>query len=168
MKMSWCRSVLAALVCAVLSACAATTALESQNKPLTARTARIYILRPGGWAGGAMSANVKIDGVNVGSVAIKSYLFVDRPPGRHKIDMSISGEFGTNVHEIEVVAGRTYYMVVNVRTTAAGLRGGGVLVMRGSDVGRPVGQSSSVFGYSYLSELDPTAGAAMISRLKAP
>src|SRR6267154_1971628 len=53
------RSVLAALVCAALSACAATSALESQNKPLTARVARIYILRPGALPGAAMSANVR-------------------------------------------------------------------------------------------------------------
>ena len=161
------RSVLAALVCAALSACAATSALESQNKPLTARVARIYILRPGALPGAAMSANVRIDGVEVGSVAIKSYLFVDRPAGRHKIEMSISGEFGTNEHEIEVAAGRTYYMVVNVRSAAAGFTGGGVIFIPGSNVGRPVGQSSGL-GFSYLSELDASAGAAMISRLKAP
>jgi hypothetical protein len=66
------RIILAALACASLAACAGTNALESQSKPMSAQSARIYIVRPNAFSGSAMGANVKIDGVDVGAVANES------------------------------------------------------------------------------------------------
>ena len=166
MTMSRCRSVLAALICAVLSACAATTALESQNKPLTARVARIYILRPGALAGAAAAATVKINGLDVGAVATNSYLSVDRPAGRYKIYVSLWGELGKNEHEIDVAAGRTYYYAINMHGTAVAAAGT-VIFFDGPKVGRSVGQSNLLSG-GYLAEVDAAQAAAAMSRMKPP
>ena len=164
------RLVVAALVCAALAACAATSALEPQNRPLAARDARIYVLRPKTWVSSALSANVKVNGKDVGAVANNSYLSVVRSPGRYKIEVDSPGWFVTNEHDFQVEAGRTYYFVLNMKAATVPIAGRGfysTFTIPGSSVGRPVGQPSSFAG-SYLSELDATQGAAALTQLKPP
>ena len=167
MWMSRCRSVLAALVCASLSACAATNALEPQHKQLASRNARIFILRPGAIPGGAQSVTVKVNGTTVGSVANNSYLSVDRPPGRYKIEASFPFSLGSgNEHEAEVQAGRSYYFVFNVAGTAV-ISSGIYIPLHGSAVGKQVSSTDFLTG-SHLAELDASSGPAVLSRLRPP
>jgi hypothetical protein len=164
------RLVLAAWACAALAACAATSTLEPQNRPLGARDARIYVLRPKAWVSSALSANVKVNGKDVGAVANNSYLSVVRPPGRYKIEVDSPGWFVANEHDFQVGAGRTYYFVLNMKAATVPIAGRGfysTLTIPGSSEGRPVGQPSSFAG-SYLSELDAGEGAAVLSRLTPP
>jgi hypothetical protein len=148
------RAALAALACAVLTACAATGALESQSKPASAQSARIYILRPAATAGSAVAANVKIDGVAVGHVANNSFFFVDRPPGRHKIEVRLTAALAGVEQEVQVEAGRTHYFAFNAldRVTTKGER--------------QIGQTS-VLGNGYIAEFEEAAGAEAVTQMKA-
>jgi hypothetical protein len=159
------RAGLAALVCAAMGACA-TTAVESQSKLLSAQSARIYILRPGALAGGAMPANVKINGAKVGSIANNSYLFIDRPPGRHKIEVRVTAALAGVEHEAQVVAGRTYYFSFNA-VSATVMMGPVPVLFAGPTAGQKVGQSSFLSN-GHLAEVDAATATAMMSRMKAP
>jgi hypothetical protein len=150
---------------AALAACAATSALEPQHTQLAARNARIFILRPGVLSGGAQAVTVKINGVKVGSVANNSYLSVDRPPGRYKIEASFPLTMG-NEHETEVEAGRSYYFVFNAAASAVASPGV-FIAFPGSELGKQVGNTDYLTG-SYLGQLDASAGPAVLSRLKPP
>jgi hypothetical protein len=163
------RATLAALICASLTACAATSALESQDKPASSKSARIYILRPGALSGGAMAANVKINGAEVGHVANNSYLFVDRPPGRHKIEVRLTAGLAGLEHEAQVEAGRTYYFAHNAGAAVTTL-GAVPIVIPGPTGGRQVSQkdlgTSLLTGGAHLAELDAATGAETVARMK--
>ena len=155
----------AIFVSAALTACAATSALEPQHTQLAPRNARIFILRPGALSGAAQAVTVKINGAKVGSVANDSYLSVDRPPGRYKIEASLPFGLG-NEHEAEVEAGRSYYFVFNSLGTT--LASGGLFIhLPGSAMGTKVGSADYLAG-SYLGQVDAGTGAAALSRLKPP
>ena len=160
------RAALAALTCAFLTACAATSALESQSKPASAQSARIYIVRPGAIAGAAAAANVKIDGADVGYVANDSFFFVDRPPGRHKIELRLTAALAGVEHEAQFEAGRTYYFAFNAVDAATTLPGGVPLVIPGPTGGRRVGEAS-LWANGHLAEFDEAAGAQVVARMKA-
>jgi hypothetical protein len=163
------RAASVALVCVLLAACAATSALESQSKPLSTQSARIYIVRPGAVSGGAVAANVKINGTDVGHVANGSYFFVDRPPGRHKIEVRLTTGLASHEHEAQVEAGRTYYFAYNAGTAATSLPGGVPLIIPGPTGGRQVSSSNLgtalLTGGAHLAELDPAAGAEVVARM---
>lgn len=163
------RPLLAVFVCSVLAACAAATtaALESQNKPPRGHTARIYILRPGGWSYSARTAEVKINGQAVGEVANESYLFVDRPPGQYTISVRMPLDLTTTEHDVHVAAGRTYYFALNMKSMTVATVGGGVFTLPEPKTGQTV-QQRNLFSSTYLAELDAGAGPAALSRLKAP
>ena len=157
------RVALAALIGVTLAACVSSSALEPQNQPLSSSAARIYILRPPALAGAALLGEVKIDGTEVGSITVNSYLFVDRPPGRYKIHAAIANVME---HEVEVQAGRTYYFAINFKQSYAS--GGGITIpIEGSNVGRPVGQPS-ILNPSWLSEVDASTAATIMTRMKPP
>jgi hypothetical protein len=166
------RPVLAALVCTSLAACitAKTTSLESQNKPPSAREARIYIIRPGGWSYSARTAEVKINGQVVGEVANESYLFVDRPPGRYTISVGMPLDFTNTEHDAQVAAGRTYYFALNMKSMTTATVGGpvmAVMTLPEPKAGETV-QQRNLLSSTYLGELDVAAGAALVATLKAP
>jgi Protein of unknown function (DUF2846) len=163
----WARPLVAAFVCLMLAACAATTtALESQKKPQGAHTARIYIFRPGGWSYSARTANVKIDGQDVGELANESYLFVDRPPGKHTIGLRMPLDFTATEHDVQVAAGRTYYFALNMRSLTM-VGGGAVMTIAEPKTGQTV-QQRNFMSSTYLAEIDAATGAALLAKLKAP
>lgn len=159
------RVIAITLAGALLAACMATTsALEPQNKALSGDKARIYILRPNAWALRVQPAHLKIDDQDIGAVANNSFLFVDRPPGRHKLNVSVPFDLGTNELDVQMTAGRSYYFVINMKSSTM-MAGGIVLTIPEQRTGKPVGQRS-LFAMAYLAELDATAGAALVARMK--
>ncbi len=163
------RFVLMTLACASVAACttsSTTVAYEPQNRPLSAQSARIYVLRPSAASYSLASADVMIDGKSVGLVANNAYLSADRPAGRHTLTFKLPGDFGSNTHEFEAVAGRKYYFVMNMRGSAAAA-GGFLVVLPGSAAGRPVEQSNMI-SHGRIGELDEAAGAAALSQLDPP
>ena len=167
------RIVVAFCLALQLAACAGTSAIESQSKQRDTRLARMYFLREqgvlGALGGAAPAADIQVDGKPVGAVTNGSYIFVDRPPGLHKLSVQagISLAFET---ETQVEAGRAYYFNIGVpRTGAPGTDLLNQAYAGGS--GQPMrGQSplNSGFSAAVLYELDPATGAAAIEKLKAP
>jgi len=156
-----------------LASCAGTAAIESQSSQRDARLARIYFLREkgiiGALGGTAAATEIKVDEKVVGSVTNGSYIFVDRPPGFHKLSVktALSMAFETDV---QVAAGREYYFNIGVPTTGA--PGTDLLnqVAAGGKGQQMRAQSPfpAVFSGAAFYSLDPAAGAAEIARLKAP
>jgi len=133
----------------------------------------MYFLREAGvlgaLGGSTPSAEIRVDGKVVGAVTNGSYIFVDRPPGVHKLSVQagLSPAFET---ETQVETGGEYYFNIGVP------RGGGPghellsQVYAGGKGQQMQGQSPLTTGLSaaVLFTLDPATGAAEISRLKAP
>ena len=148
----------------LLAACANTTALEPQNQPLDTSQARLHFIRQPAILSTLGSADIKIDGKLVGSLAADSYIVADRPPGPHRI--TVYGPMNTAGFEadIQIEPRVSYYFEL------------GPIVQRNIDLfkldimritGRPIpgryGANSTYMFYS----LDATAGAASVARLKA-
>lgn len=136
------------------------------TRPASARDARIVVLRPFALGGAIWPAGVKINGVQVGSVAVNSHVSVVRPAGRSTL--AVSFPLAQAEHTFDVQPGRTYYFAINIRSTTAVVAGGGVFMaipIPGSSVGRPVGQQP-LFGGFHISELDAGTGEAMIAKMK--
>jgi hypothetical protein len=109
-------------------------------------------------------AEVKVNDAEVGSVGANSYLFVDRPPGRYKIQAAMANVLE---HEVEVQAGRTYYFAINMKASSAPVGRGIMIPIEGSNVGRSVTQPGWL-DMTWLSEVDANAATAMMARMKPP
>ncbi|MDQ0355536.1 hypothetical protein J2S22_002473 [Rhodoplanes tepidamans] len=156
-----------AFLCGALAACATfgteTTALEPQNRSLSAGKGRIYVLRQRMWAGTIVLIPVRVDGTEIGQVASGSHLAADRPPGRHML--SVGNESWPVTHEVEVVAGKTYYFVINSKPVVT-TYGAVPIVIPMPSPGKPVGKKN-IWSGLYLAELEPSAGEEMLAGLKA-
>lgn len=160
------RLLVASFAAAFLAGCfQATTALEPQLTALPARQARIYVLRPNAWAGKANQFKITVNGKEVGGVANNSYLSIDRPPGKYTIKVNTFLDFGGIEHELEVTAGRSYYLAVNVRSSTF-MAGGIVLTIPEQQNGRRVGQGNPFAGM-YFGELDDAAGSTLLAQMKS-
>ncbi|WP_170937127.1 MULTISPECIES: DUF2846 domain-containing protein [Rhodomicrobium] len=106
------RPLLALLICLSLSACASTTALESQTKARDAKLARVYFVRAKTMVGVALSPDIKVDGKGVGNLAAGSAFFIDRPAGHYKLTLDHEFEPGVYNRDITLVAGQTQYFQV--------------------------------------------------------
>lgn len=168
----WYRAVALLGLAWMLAACAATSsAIESQSRAKDARSARMYFMREQGVLGamgGAVGAEVKVDGKPVGSVTNGSYIFVDRPPGTYKLSVQsgLSMAFET---EARVESGGTYYFNIGVPKTGA--VGQDLLnqAFAGGQGQQMTGQPfSALMSAAVFYRLDPATGAAEIARLKAP
>jgi hypothetical protein len=154
--------IVACCVALLLGACAQTTALEPQNRALDARQARLYFIRHPAILRQIGSADIKVDGKLVGSVATGAYLVVDRSPGPHKITVygliDPTG-FETDIH---VEPGKSYYFElgpivrINIDTFTYASMG-----VSGKPLPGRFGANSPFMFYS----LDATAGAASVARI---
>src|SRR5262249_46564530 len=108
--------VVALLLCAsaLLTACA-TTPLESQSKVQDPRQARIYFLRESTFIYSGTSPYLKVNGQEVGNVAVGSYFFVDRPPGTYMVSLETPLSPGRFAANVTVRPGITYYLKVSPR-----------------------------------------------------
>jgi Protein of unknown function (DUF2846) len=73
----------------------------------------MYFLRESRLAQGGTSAEIKIDGMPVGTVVGGTYFFVDRPRGMYKLSAATSLSAAYEV-ETKVEAGRNYYYGIGV------------------------------------------------------
>jgi hypothetical protein len=119
-----------------------------------------------------VGASVKLNGVEVGSLANDSYMSVVRPAGRYKLDVSFPlGPLGVGraEHTFDVSAGRTYYFAVNMRDGTIPVASGGIFMavpIPGSAVGQQVGRSD-LLSQTYLSEVDASRAAAVVAAMRA-
>ncbi|SMX56103.1 conserved exported protein of unknown function [Bradyrhizobium sp. ORS 285] len=160
-------------VALLLTACAATSALEPQTKQRDGRMARIYFLREKGLVGAmgttAGTADVKVAGKAVGALRNGYYLFVDRPAGTYDVSVN-SGVSLPYETEIQVEAGQVYYLCLGatpygppgqVLLNQAYAGGSGTLMPPRS------GLSGAMSG-TVLYRMDASSGAALMAQLQAP
>jgi hypothetical protein len=147
----------------LLAACASTTAFEPQNQSLDARQARLHFIRQPTILSGLGSANIKVDGKPIGSLASGNYIVADRSAGTHTI--SVIDDFSTGFDaEIQVEPGASYYYEL------------GPIVQKNIDLfkrdsmgitGRPMPGRAGFNAPFMLYSLDADAGAASVAKLRA-
>ncbi|MGA7810842.1 DUF2846 domain-containing protein [Bradyrhizobium sp.] len=154
------------------AACAGTSALESQSKQRDARLARIYFSREkaivGTTGGTAVSAEIKVDGRNVGSVSNGSCFFIDRSPGLYRLSVGNALSIAFEA-ELRVEGGQNDYLGIgSPETGAAGRDFADVALAGGSGTDEePIPLSNALSGAAFF-RLDPSTGAATIAELKDP
>lgn len=155
--------IVACCVAVLLGACAQTSVLEPQNQTLDTRQARLHFIRHPAILRQIGTADIKVDGKLVGSLATGSYLIVDRSPGPHKI--TVYGLIDPSGFEadINVEPGKSYYfelgpiMRMNIDTLNYAVMG-----VTGKPIAGRFGANSPFMFYS----LDATAGAASVARIR--
>jgi hypothetical protein len=146
----------------------AASAVEQQGKPSGGKS-RVYFLRGFSWTYSLMSARVTINGVEAGSVGNNSYLSVDRPAGRYRIEMRFgpATEFTQTIH---IGAGQRYYFMVNMLPAGPVYTPYGPIFMpEAKSAGRPLPQKKDdTKGLVVnLGQLDARTGAKMIAQMTA-
>ncbi len=166
------RVIVACCLVVQLAACASTSALESQSKQRDPRLARLYFLREkgliGAMGGRVIAADVKVDGKPVGTLALGSYIFVDRPPGVHKLSVGNKVSMAFEV-EVQVEAGQSYYFNIGPMTKPGVLQDAMDHALAGGH-GEPMQAqsplSAALSGVMFY-RLEAAAGAAEIRSLRA-
>jgi len=108
-------------------------ALQTTMAAPAAGTARIVVMRPenGFMGAGDRAFAVKIDGRPMPDLMTGSFVFVDRPAGRHVVEADLWDIPGVTRYQVNAVSGRTYYVVAKlnkgVNKTTLGALGGGLL-----------------------------------------
>ena len=119
--------------------------------------------------GTAATAEIRVNGKSVGTVANGTYIFVDRPPGRYtlSVENKISVPFET---EVEVESGQAYYF--NLGPQRSGAPGTDLLTQAISGGAGEAMTAKSVLSAGFsgvvLYRLEPSAGAKEVQGLKAP
>jgi hypothetical protein len=98
--------------CVFLSACASTTALESQTTARDAKMARLHFIRPSAIVGVGLSPDIKINGKQIGNLAVGSYFYADRPAGHHQLLLDHEFEPGEFKMEVTARPGEDLYFQV--------------------------------------------------------
>jgi hypothetical protein len=150
---------------ALLGGCASYSVVEPQNRAQDPRLARIYFIRQPTILSRLGTADIKVDGKQLGSLSQGTYIVADRSPGTHTIAVFggglSSGWFET---DIEVQAGVSYYFelgqIVRINADLMKLDSMGV-------TGRPLPGRSEPHAFLMFYALDAAAGEASIARLKA-
>jgi Protein of unknown function (DUF2846) len=154
--------VVACCVSLFLASCFQTTAVESHVQPLDAHQARIYIIRQPSVLSSLGAPDIKVDGRLVGTLAVGSYLVVDRPPGSHRI--TVYGALDSVGFETEMAVGPgvSYYLELGpiVKTNIDGFRLDSMGIT-GQPVAGHGGPNSPYMFYS----LDAASGAASVAKL---
>ncbi len=114
-SIGWC--LIALIVAAGTSAAQATA---SAPKPTAAKSgaATIYFFRTRGLVP-SVTFDINVDGHKVGALAPGTYFVVKRPPGRHTLEFPAGVLRGAWQSDVEVAAGRTYYVAIGPTLTGA-------------------------------------------------
>ena len=95
--------------------------------------ARVFVLRDKAFAGIIDAGwNVQLDGQTMGDLKTGTFVYLDRPAGRHHLSFSRGGDLAhVSRLDFDVAGGRTYYFRIELnekgRMVAAGSSMGGVL-----------------------------------------
>src|SRR5262249_24330145 len=84
--------------------------------------ARIVVFREKAYGGlFDQGWDVKLDGEQLSELKTGTYVYADRPAGRHQLTSTAAMFPGVTRYDITVVAGRTYFFLAKVRERAAKL-----------------------------------------------
>lgn len=135
--MLW-RVAVLSIVAVLMSGCVTTRtgadfASLSQKAGPTKGQARIVVFREQAYGGlFDQGWDVKLDGQPMGDLKTGTYVYADRPAGRHQLSSEMAGFPGVTQREIVVAAGRTHFFLakpsdraktLQVTSAAGGLTG---------------------------------------------
>jgi hypothetical protein len=107
----------------MLAACTGTpSVVATQSRVQDPKLARLYFLRPGQSITDA-PAYLSIDGQRVGTLADRSYLYVDHLPGRYTLAVDAIADPGSSELVAEVRAGMKHYFLVELNLPTRGKSG---------------------------------------------
>lgn len=157
--------VLLLFVAAFLAACSATSVvIEPPNRQLIAGMARIFFIRHSSFLSRLGKPDTKIDDELVGSLAEGSYFVVDRPPGRHRVNVSAWLDPTDWQTSMDLQPGAYYYLelgpIVRVNIDRIKLESMGI-------TGQPLPGQFGLNSPFMFYVLDPSAGVAAVARLRA-
>lgn len=135
-----CRMPLVLLAVTVVTGCAAPARTGATLDALTknigtpkAGHARVFVLRDKAFAGIIDAGwNVHLDGQTMGDLKTGTFVYLDRPAGRHQLTFARGGDLAhVSRLDFDVAGGRSYYFRIELndkgRMVAAGSSMGGVL-----------------------------------------
>jgi hypothetical protein len=162
-----CKSLWLTLYISVASCTATSVAIEPQSKSRDPRYARLFFLREEGFVGfagrGPISAlRVTVDKKEIGSIVAGSYIFVDRPPGRHALGIIIIGSETTFETEVQVAAGENYYFEIGFKH--GGLRIDDIRREAYGSVGTPMPAIKESPGFMF-NQIDALRGEEEVKKL---
>ena len=136
--MLW-RIVVLSIVAVTIAGCVTTRAgvdfasLSQKSGPTKPGQARIVVFREQAYGGlFDQGWDVKLDGQPMGDMKTGTYVYADRPAGRHQLSSEMVGFPGVTQRDITVTAGRTHFFVAksseraktfHVTSAAGGLTG---------------------------------------------
>jgi hypothetical protein len=168
------RALVLSVVLAVMAGCATERSgadfgsFVQKVGPPKAGQARIVILREKGYAGIADQGwDVKLDGGPMTDLKTGTYVYVDRPVGRHQISASMNLFPGVTQYDLAAESGRTYFFLARPSDRAKTLNGmsaaGGVA---GLLIGAAVTSSNSNPGPLDFFPLDDAAARTAMAELR--
>jgi hypothetical protein len=67
---------------------------------------------------------IMLDGALMGELKTGTFLYVDRPIGKHQFSVEVSGFPGVTQHEFSIASGKTYFFLVRRSERSKALAGG--------------------------------------------
>jgi hypothetical protein len=136
--------------------------------PPKAGQARIVLLREKGYAGIADQGwDVKLDGGPLTDLKTGTYVYADRPAGRHQLSASLNLFPGVTQYDLTAESGRTYFFLARPSDRAKTLNGmsaaGGVA---GLLIGAAVTSNNSNPGPLDFFSLDDAAARSAMAELR--
>jgi hypothetical protein len=136
--------------------------------PPPAGQARIVVLREQGFAGIVDQGwDVRLDGGPMTDLKTGTYVYVDRPAGRHQLSATASMFPGVSQYDVAAVSGRTYFFLARPSERAKTLNGmsaaGGIA---GLLVASAITSNNSNPGPLDFLPLDDSAAKSMIAELQ--
>ncbi len=115
--MLW-RVAVVSIAAVLMSGCVTTrtgvdfTSLSQKSGPTKPGQARIVVFREQAYGGlFDQGWDVKLDGQPMGDLKTGTYVYADRPAGRHQLSSELVGFPGVTQRDITVTAGRTHFFV---------------------------------------------------------
>jgi hypothetical protein len=171
--MSWWKAALPLIVAGLLSGCVSDregydyAAISRKIGPPKPGQSRIVVLSEKGNSFSAAGCNLAVDGGAAGTVNPGTYVYVDRPAGRHELVATQALFPGDTRREVATAAGRTHFFLVK-NSSRADTVNGGVLIggLVGMAVASAVTAGSDNPGPVELYPLEESAARTILANLQ--
>jgi Protein of unknown function (DUF2846) len=168
------RTICTFVAAALLFGCAATTR-DGLDYSSVAKTyggpkkgeGRIVVLLEKGYAGVFdQGYPVSLDNEPIGELRTGTFVYGDRPPGRHELSVNQWDFPGVTKQEVNVVAGRTYFFVTKQSERSKAMKVGSFAGLTGMAVTAIATSGNANPGPVDFDPLDEAAGMRAISELR--
>ena len=100
------------LMCIAMNACTSVTALEPQSVTRDTANARIYFIRPSSIISSGQTVGITVNGKEVGSLGIGTFMHIDRPAGQYRVVAALALDFGQTEVTLNVAPQKDYYFKI--------------------------------------------------------